>query len=205
MAFANLSFETAGTGGVPASWTKTSQSQRDYAPYGAASDQPWETFEREWNSNESYVFSFDDPATLTPAQYQTIHITPKFFDDFEEFWSSNQNYRFGKLDDGVAASYNTSSPHNFESFEQEWESNESYIYEFTGLGADLTVAIFAGDGFFTFESEGFESGWQHNGDEYLTAFVGIGTDLTAALYDTGTPQAFEDFEEEWTGHEMTTM
>lgn len=208
MAFANLSFETAGTGlGQADSWTWTRQaSARIIAGYGTV-EVSWETFEAEWHTNESYLFAFAGFNTdLTQAEYPTNGPTgEKTAEDFEEFWHSNESYRFGQLDDGIVASYDTSTPQNFEDFEQEWHSNQSYAFAFAGIGTDLTAAVYNGDGFFSFNNEPFDSGWEHNGDQYLYAFVGIGTDLTAASYDTGSPEPVEDFEEEWTGFVMTSI
>ena len=43
-------------------------------------------------------------------------------------------------------------------------------------------------------SENYENGWRDN-ENSITAFTG--GDLEAASFDVGTPEAFEDFEEEW--------
>ncbi len=178
MAFQNLSFETAdGSGpGCADGWTFAASSRAGtWAPFGALAA-PWENFEREWTSNQNYLFAFG-LLGITRAQYQAA-LPPKTFENFEEFWNTNQSYVYGIA--GVLAAYD-STPENYEDFEEDWVSG--YLYAFVGVGTDLTEATFTGGDLF----DSFE-GWV----TYLYAFVGVGTDLTAAVYAGAL--AYEDFE-----------
>ncbi len=176
MAFINLSFEDAGASpGLALGWTySTRATPFVIAAYGMLAE-PWENFEREWLSNQNYVFNFAGLA----ADYQTLHLTPKPVENFEEFWDSNQAYLFALA--GAAADYDVGTPQNFEDFEEEWSSNESYVYDFSAAA--------------TF-TEDFESGWDTN-EAYVYDFTG-----TAAMYDSGS-NAFENFEGTWPT--MTTI
>lgn len=183
MAFSNLSFETAGaSAGLAASWTVTSYSARDARQFNTELDYA-EGFEREWNSNEDYLFAFDtgdlasnDFTTLTGIPHKTV-------ENFEEQWLDNQTYVYGIS--GAVAVFDVAEQ-GFEDFEEEWDSNEGYLFAFTG--GDLTAMTFAN----TTGTDDLESGWDTN-ESYLFEFVGVGTDLTANLFDAGV-YAFEDFE-----------
>ncbi len=201
MALTNLGFETAGASpGLASGWTFTNDdSVNEWAPYN---DPPvaFEAFEQDWDSNEDYLFEFDDPNTqLVFATYTTIHVDTKFVEDFEEKWASNEFYVFG-IGSATPASY--TGPHDFENFETHWDSNQNYIFEFVGVGTDLDEAIFDDN-----SAEEFEQNWDSNQD-YLFEFVGVGTDLTAAVYDGVTDMDdtdFENFEQMWPTMVMTTV
>lgn len=177
MAFQNLSFETADMAGpgFADGWAFASLSRASaWAPFGALGA-PWENFEREWTSNQNYLFDLGLLGS-TRAQYQAA-LPPKTYENFEEFWNTNQAYVYGIA--GALASYD-SAPEDYEDFEEDWVSG--YLYAFVGVGTDLTEASYAGDSF-----DGFES-WV----TYLYAFVGVGTDLTAGVYAGALDH--EDFE-----------
>lgn len=142
--FSNLSFEVAGAApGFALAWSWTHYASAIViAGYGTP-EQPWESFEREWNTNEAYKFAFQGfTVDLTQELFASLAAdNTKTVENFEEFWSSNEGYRFGRLDDAVAALFD-SSPEPFEDFEENWFSNESYKFAFTGIGTDLTAATF---------------------------------------------------------------
>jgi hypothetical protein len=185
MAFLNLSFETAdGSGpGCADGWTfGANASGGTWAPFHTTIV-PWEDFEREWNSNQNYLFAFGLLGT-TKALYASL-APPKAYEDFEEFWNSNQLYVYGVA--GTTALYNNGGPpQNFDSFEAGWVVG--YLYAFVGVGSDLTAAAFDGT---PEDFEDFEEDWDTN-ESYVFAFVGVGTDLTAAEYIDG--NFFEDFD-----------
>ncbi len=170
MALANLGFETAGdAAGLASGWTFTDDdSVNEWAPYN---DPPvaFEAFEQDWDSNEDYLFAFDDPNTqLSSAEYTTIHVDTKFVEDFEEKWDSNEFYVFG-IGSATPASY---GGQDFEDFEQDWDSNEDYIFAFVGVGDDLDEASFDGNAF-----ENFEQSWDSNEDyttDRIPEFVALG-------------------------------
>ncbi len=88
----NLSFETAGVGGLPASWAITvQQSPEEIGVF--AGDEPYETFESGWLSNEDDLFVFD-VGDITAASFTTLATVPRFFDGFEELWGSNEQDLF---------------------------------------------------------------------------------------------------------------
>lgn len=187
--FRNLSFETiGGSPGAADAWSFFAYaSYFEIAPYGTSTPPaPWETFEREWDSNQNYKFAFIGPPTdLTQANYQTVHPTPKPVENFEEKWNTNESYLYGLS--AIVAPFDTGTPQNFEDFEQEWDTNESYVYNFSGTAGVYSPG--AGD-------EDFEGGW-HSNESYVYTFAG-----TAALYDVGA-NGFENFEGAW--FTMTTF
>jgi hypothetical protein len=207
---ANPSFETAyagatteyGPGGVgrPDGWTiTTSTTGVGFAIAGfaeaTADEYPWETFEGNWDSNESYTFAFTDPSTqLEQPLYFTIYALPKPQEDFSEGWDANEYYVYN-TDSSTAAVFNTApNDTEYEAFSREWSGNENYLYALSSVSAasfDTTPENF----------ENFEEDWVSG---YLYAFVGPGTDLTAASFDV-TPQNYEDFEEDWSSLVMTTI
>ena len=196
MAFLNPSFETAGASpGAASGWTHlVSGFVELFAAFGA-DDLPWETFEEEWSSNETYLYAFVGPGTdLDVALFFTVAVTPRTVEAFAEGWDSNEAYLYGLTT--AAAPFDT-TPENFEDFEEEWSSNETYLYAFVGPGTDLDVALFGADTFDGFEATGWDPA-------YLYAFVGPGTDLDVALFDVALTST-EDFEDEWVGYTMVTI
>lgn len=182
----NLSFEIAdgSFAGVPSGWVFSAHSQYAYAPFHTVIV-PFEDFEREWNSNESYKFAFTGiGADLTKAPFGAAGVAT--VETFEKEWSGNEAYQFGLA--GVDAEFDT-SPEPFEDFEEDW-GTVPFHYSFVGVGTDLTAAAFdvSPENF-----EDFEENWVAS---YKDAFVGVGTDLTAATFDSGT-HAFENFEGTW--------
>lgn len=119
---------------------------------------------------------------------------------------------------------------SWESFELGWVAG--YKFAFTGIGSDLTRALFGTGG--TKEVEDFEKDWSSNqsyffelvglaanfdgtpeavedfeedwntNQSYKFAFVGVGTDLTAGNFDSS-PEAYEDFEEDWVSGYKTSF
>lgn len=196
MAFANLSFESGSTGpGEALDWTITSQSSYEVAGF---TDGSAESFESGWNTNEDFLFSFDDPLTIQVHEVSTLPPTPfKPVENFEELWNSNENYVFGGVAFAGTVMQFDATLELYEDFEEEWSSNETYKFSFLGVGVDLAVANFD----LTPEAfEDFEEDWSAG---YKFAFVGPGTDLT--LFTLVGGELAENFEGTDPWPTMTTV
>lgn len=81
----------------------------------------FEGFEREWSSNESYLFG------LGASSSAAFDPSPESFEDFEEEWS-NSNYAFdiSGIATSLAAFDPVTGPENFEDYEEEWSDNHNY-------------------------------------------------------------------------------
>ena len=80
--------------------------------------EPFEDFEEEWDSNESYWFDWSEVPSTDAADFDTA---PEPFEDFEEEWRSNESYWFdwSEVPSTDAADFDT-APEPFEDFEEEW-------------------------------------------------------------------------------------
>lgn len=80
----------------------------------------------------------------------------------------------------------------YESFEELWDSNEDYVFAFTLVNTTPAEYLtFIGSSKFY---EDFEELWSN--DSYIYTLVAT----AAASYDVA-PQAFEDFEEDWSSNQ----
>lgn len=176
MTFANLGFETAGaTAGSAANWTL------NVVATGV--------------SLAVYDTSSANPL-LTSTQ-----------EGFEGYWSSNSSYVFA-FSDPVAqlssAIYATDLPSTkfVEDFDEKWTVNEAYVTSITLAEAAPynALPLYLGP----VNIEEFDGGWL-GGDFFYTDVDGIsGPAPAAASYDS-TPEAFEDFEEDWTAGFVTDI
>jgi hypothetical protein len=83
-AFANLSFETAGSGaGAASAWTSSITTYWRTSTFGAANS-AIEDFESEWD-NDGYALEFD-PSNLDPAMFDTAYLAQNV-EDFEGYWT----------------------------------------------------------------------------------------------------------------------
>lgn len=109
------------------------------AAYDAAGLMPAprvETFERGWNSNETYSF------VLGASEDASFDTVPQAFEDFEEGWGNDAYLSVFDLGiDTTIAEYGTGLE-DFESFENGW-SNDSYMTSFN-LAVDTVAASYDG-------------------------------------------------------------
>ena len=155
MPISNLGFEDAGTVGSALSWTVIDETTAELlALFGAnpATQTETEAFEREWSSNEDYVFAFVGvPTDLVPPVFDSVVSDGEALEDFTEGWSSNEFYAF-TMPSLEAADFGAQ---DIEAFESGWSSNESYSFT---MGS-TTTALFDT----TFEAaEDFEEEWSSN-------------------------------------------
>jgi len=172
MAVANPSFETAGaSAGLAASWTfTTTVTTEELAEYGTV-PAPWDTFGAEWG-NEPHLTEFE-ASDLEAPEYENGTVLPDDYDGFETHW--NNVPHLTELGQTETALFDTVQ--TVERFEAGNGWDATYKSAFTGVGVDLTAALFSGNAYENFEAG---SGWDAT---YKSAFTGIGTDLTAALFN----------------------
>lgn len=194
MALTNLGFETAGVGaGAAASWTRfdlTTAERR--AVWGTGSivvDD--ESFESEWDTNQDYLFEYDNPLTqIQTAIFDTGIGATDGPEDFEDGWDSNQSYLFTLGANIEAAVFDGEMR---EDFEDGWDSNESYSFT---LPATATAMF---DSAPPEGKEDFEEQWDTN-ESYSYTLGGA----TAAVFTAGfSTDPFEAFEDNYTERAFT--
>lgn len=168
MPILNPGFEIVGvpaSGALNWSWSPASDVEF-YVRWGPGNDYDAETFDVEWSSNETYLFSFTIGTIVTPL-FGTDFSAGEAFEDFEGGWSMNHGYSFeflsyetalfnGAFDEDTfeasagwvagaywlvmgpttAAQFDT-APENFEDFEEGWFSG---TYQ-TVMGATTAAAF----------------------------------------------------------------
>lgn len=190
MTFTNLSFETgdgtptppAGGGTVATGWSVAYVSTGSaYANFGDASvTEAAERFERNWSTNEAFLFGLTDGVTLSVATFNPAGPYASTTESFEALWSSNEAFL---TDLGRQEQLNFSTTLlEAEGFEREWSSDESFKFFF--LDTDLMPSP-AG-------AETFETTWRDN-QHFVTSFAP--SQLAKMAFDGTSPTFFEDFEQ----------
>lgn len=190
MTFTNLSFETgnstptppAGGGTAATGWSVAYVSTGSaYANFGDATvTEAAERFERNWSTNEAFLFDFSSLGSLSVATFNPAGPYASTFEGFEALWSSNES-ALSDLARQEQLNFGTTFL-EAEGFEREWSTNENFMFSF--LDSDLTPAP-AG-------AEDFETHW-HSNESFITAFVP--GNLTALAFDGTSPTLYEDFEQ----------
>jgi len=181
----NGSFEYAGpNAGQAAGWTSDAVTQAEvWATFDGFLDdgtpaslgfEDWRDYLDDWHD------SFDGS---NPAPSDALGA-----DSFETGWS-NEPY-FVELPETVEVGQfnNPAVVEGFDSFEGGW-SNDTYHTDWSTVS--VGIPLFSNPGLETFES--FEGNWKSN-ESFFWAFGD--TSWTFAQFDT-TPEAFEDFEDDW--------
>jgi hypothetical protein len=152
MAVLNPSFETVGaSAGLAASWTlSVTATYEELAEYGTPAE-GWETFESGWGNTPHYSAFTGIGTDLTAAEYDNGTITPDTFDGFEDSWGNEPHITELSLTEAALYDSGTDSEETFEDSDA-WDA--TYKTAFTGIGVDLTAALYD-----TTESqESFEAG-----------------------------------------------
>lgn len=210
MAFLNRGFETEDSAelGFAEDWTTefvfNGVAVAGYGDGSAAEagDSPREAFEGGWDSNEDFLFAFQDPVDLSelfPAFYDDdLPSANQAVEDFEDGWSSNEAFLF-TFGSSEAAVYDSGTPEAVEDFEEEWDSNEAFLNDWAEVvsGPGVDTAMY--DSGSPEGVEDFEEEWDSN-ESFLNDWAEVvsGPGVDTAMFDLGvggTPQAVEDFEE----------
>lgn len=189
MTFTNVSFETgdatptppAGGGTAATGWTVAYVSTGSaHANFGDSTvTEAAERFERNWSTNQSFLFAFTDGVTLSVATFNPAGPYASTFEGFEALWSSNES---AHSDLTRQEQLNFSSTLlEAEGFELEWSSNENYKFAF--LDADLTPAG---------SPETFETHWRSN-ESTITSFAPA--NIVRMAFNGTSPFGFEDFDQ----------
>lgn len=130
------------------------------------------------------------------------------YDDFEQSWGSNHNAQSSFAVTDIVTALFSNQSRAFENFEESWwephtpatgpHNGSAYLYFYSGNF--LTAQFNSGSEAY----EDFEEGWGVSPYNESSIYAFAAGTFSTASFDSGTPEAVEDFEEEWKDNENAT-